>query len=117
MSGRKSALVRLVLSLVATSTLFAQIRSATITGTVKDASGAVVPEADVTVTQEENGIATAIKTTAAGVFTAPYLPAGTYSVAVSQPGFVAYKKSGVPVAVNQTVRIDIDLKVGTVEQA
>ena len=87
MFGRKVAILALILSTICTSTLFAQIRSATITGTVKDVSGAVVPEAAVVVTQQETGISTAIKTTAAGVFTAPYLAAGTYTVAVNHTGF------------------------------
>src|SRR5262245_36644813 len=111
---RKTAIAAFVFIFVVTSTLFAQIRSATITGTVKDASGAIVPDAAVIVTQQETGIATTIKTTAAGVFTAPYLAAGTYTVTVNLPGFAAYKQAGIPVAVNQTVRIDIDLKVGAV---
>src|SRR3954465_15511720 len=81
MSGRKTAIATFVLILVFKPTLFAQIRSATITGTVKDATGAVVPDAAVIVTQQETGISTAIKTTASGVFTAPYLAAGTYAVA------------------------------------
>src|SRR5215831_17772484 len=117
MAVRKTAIAALIFSFIFTSTLFAQIRSATITGTLKDASGAVVPDAAVIVTQQETGIATTVKTTDAGVFTAPYLAAGTYTVTVNQPGFSAYKQAGIQLTVNQTVRIDIDLKVGAVEQA
>src|SRR5215813_349079 len=117
MSGRKVGITAFVLTSVLAATLFAQIRSATITGTVKDATGAIIPDADVIVTQQETGIITKIKTTEAGIFTAPYLAAGTYTVAVNRPGFVAYKQTGVPVSVNQTVRIDVDLKIGAVEQA
>jgi hypothetical protein len=116
MSGRRAAIIAFVLSIVFTSTLFSQIRSATITGTVRDATGAVVPDAAVEVTEQETGITTSVKTTAAGVFTAPYLAAGTYTVSVKKPGFVVYKQTGVAVAVNQTVRIDVDLKTGGVEQ-
>jgi hypothetical protein len=96
--------------------LHAQIRSATITGTVKDAAGAVVPNADVVVTQQETGIATNTKTTAGGIFTAPYLAAGTYTVAVTKTGFAVYRHTDIAVAVNDTVRIDADLKIGSVEQ-
>jgi len=80
--------------------LFAQIRSATITGTVKDSTGAVVPDANVVVTQQETDTATALKTTAAGAYTAPYLPAGTYTVAVTVAGFVPYRQTGLTLAVN-----------------
>jgi len=97
--------------------LFAQIRSATVTGTVKDSTGAVVPDASVVVTEQDTGSVTNIKTTAAGAYTAPYLPAGTYTVAVTVAGFVPYRQTGLALAVNQTVRVDVELKVGAIEQA
>ena len=63
---RKFGVILLLLTLIPASFLYAQIRSATITGTVKDSTGAVVPEAEVVVTQQETGMATTVKTTAAG---------------------------------------------------
>ena len=114
---RTTAAAMFAVSLILAPALDAQIRSATITGTVKDAAGAVIPDAVVAVTQQETGIVTSIKTTAAGVFTAPYLAAGTYSVSVARPGFATYKETGIPLAVNQTVRIDVELKIGAVEQS
>ena len=117
MPSRKRAIAVSVISLIFAPILDAQIRSATITGTAKDTAGGVIPDAVVTVTQQETDITTTIKTTAAGVFTAPYLAAGTYTVSVTKPGFAAYKQTGIAVAVNQTVRVDVDLKVGAVEQS
>ncbi len=114
---RKNWMPVLFIGLVLSSILFAQIRSATITGTVRDSTGAVVPDAEVVVTQQETGMVTTIKTTAAGVYTAPYLAAGTYTVGLTLAGFVPYKQTGVALAVNQTVRVDVDLKVGAIEQA
>src|SRR6185369_15658611 len=114
---RKAAVVAFTICLTLGSMLYAQIRSATITGTVTDAAGAVVPDAVVAVTQQETDVVTSTKTTAAGIFTVPYLPAGTYMVSVTKPGFSVYKQTSIAVAVNQTVRIDVDLKVGTIEQA
>ena len=102
--------------LIGCSILYAQIRSATITGTVKDAAGAVIPNAAVTVTQQETGVQTAVKTTEAGTYTAPYLAAGTYTVDVSVTGFTPYKQTDITLAVNQTVRVDVDLRVGAVQQ-
>jgi hypothetical protein len=93
MSVRKSGVV-LLLTLILSSVSYAQIRSATITGTVRDSTGAVVPDADVVVTQQETGIVTTIKTTGAGIYTAPYLAAGPYTVAVSVVGFTPYKQTG-----------------------
>src|SRR4051812_6544525 len=98
--------------LLVSSMLSAQIRSATITGTVRDAAGAVVPNANVTVTQQETGVQTSVKTTEAGIYNAPYLAAGTYTVDVSQMGFAPYKQTGITLAVSQTVRVDVELRVG-----
>jgi hypothetical protein len=116
LSIRRITTVSLLAGLVPASILLAQIRSATVTGTVRDTTEAVVPDAGVVITHQETGTATAVKTTAAGVFTAPYLEAGTYTVAVRVAGFVPYRQTGVVLAVNQTVRVDIDLKVGASEQ-
>ena len=116
MSIRNTGITIFLLELILAPITYAQIRSATITGTVRDASEAVVPDAAVVVTQDETGTNTAVKTTAAGVYTAPYLPAGTYTVSVNATGFVPYKQTGIALAVNQTVRVDVDLKVGATEQ-
>jgi len=113
---RKTGIVVCLLAAIFSSMLYAQIRSATITGTVTDSSHAIVPDASVVVTQIETGAATSIKTTAAGVYTAPYLPAGTYTVGVNASGFTPYRQTGLALAVNQTVRVDVELKVGAVEQ-
>src|SRR5262249_24048010 len=117
MLNRKTAIAVSAVTLILAPMLRAQIRSATITGTVKDAAGAVIPDAVVAVTQQETDIVTSLKTTAAGAFTAPYLAAGTYTVSVSKPGFAVYKQTGVILAVNQTVRIDVEMKIGAVEQS
>jgi trimeric autotransporter adhesin len=114
---RKSGLVVFFLSVILSSILYAQIRSATITGTVKDSTGGLVPNAEVVVTQQETGIATTMRTTASGIYTAPYLAAGTYTVAITVVGFAPHRQTGIALAVNQTVRIDVDLKVGAIEQA
>jgi hypothetical protein len=95
----------------------AQIRSATITGTVTDSTGAVIPGAQVTITDQATNIATNVVTTDAGSYTAPYLPAGSYTVAVSAPGFAPYRQVDIAITTAQTARIDAVLRVGNVEQA
>src|SRR5262249_16178486 len=94
----------------------AQIRSGTITGTVKDSTGALVPGAAVTVTNQDTNVDTALVTTDAGLFTAPYLPAGTYAVSVTIHGFSPFKQTGILLETGQTVRINVDLKVGGVAE-
>jgi hypothetical protein len=117
MSIRNTGVAVFLLQVILSPITYAQIRSATITGTVRDASQAVIPDVPVVVTQQETGVSTTVRTTAAGIYTAPYLAAGTYTVSVAVQGFVPYRQTGIGLSVNQTVRADIDLKVGSTQQA
>jgi hypothetical protein len=92
----------------------AQVRSATITGSVSDQSGAAVPNADVTITNTGTNAAYKTKTTTVGQFAMPYLEAGNYSVEVTAPGFAAYRETGIAAATDQTVRINVNLRIGAV---
>jgi trimeric autotransporter adhesin len=94
---------------------FGQIKSGTITGTVTDSAGAVVPGAEVTITDEETNFTTTATTNDAGEFTAPYLAAGRYSVTVKKGGFATTKKTGIPLGTAQAVRADVTLQAGQVE--
>jgi trimeric autotransporter adhesin len=104
------ALVSLTLAPVAS----AQIRSATITGTVTDPTKAVVPGANVVITNQDTNATTELVTTDAGLFTAPYLAAGTYTIEVALPGFAIFKRTGVALATAETVRIVVELTVSKV---
>src|SRR5438067_13802933 len=77
----------LLMIMLGVSLVQGKIRSATIAGTVTDSAGAVVPNADVVVTEQATNVSTPSKSTAAGEFTVPYLPAGTYTVSVNVTGF------------------------------
>jgi hypothetical protein len=77
----------------------------------------VIPGAAVVVTNQATNIATAAMTTEAGLYTAPYLPAGNYTVAVTAAGFTAYRQVDIALATAQTVRVDAVLRVGAVEQS
>jgi hypothetical protein len=98
------------------ATLCAQIRSSTVTGTLKDASGAVIPGADVMLTSQDTNISTHTKSTDAGEFTFPYLQEGVYTLSINLPGFAAFRETGLRVLTDQTVRADVNLKVGTTQQ-
>jgi Carboxypeptidase regulatory-like domain len=104
----------ILLTLAGASPAFAQIRSATITGAVTDPSNAVIPGATVSVVNQDTNSRTELVTNDAGLFTAPYLPAGTYSIEVSLPGFATFRRSGIAVATAETVRINADLTVSKV---
>jgi Carboxypeptidase regulatory-like domain len=85
----------------------------TITGTVTDQTGAVVPGATVTVTNEDTGIRHQTKTSGTGVYVFPDLQVGTYTVRVEQKGFGAYEVRGVHLDVNHTVNVDARLEVAS----
>ena len=91
----------------------AQSDRGTITGTVSDPAGAVVASAAVNARNVETGIEYPVATSATGNYTIPQLPAGTYEVAVTVPGFKKYVRQGLQVQVAQILRIDISLEVGT----
>ena len=91
----------------------AQETGGTITGTVTDASGAVVPDAKVTITNTDTGIvARDIQTTKVGTYTAARLPIGHYSVTVTANGFQKTTVKNIEVNVADNIKTDVSLKVG-----
>jgi trimeric autotransporter adhesin len=98
-------------SLSCVSIVQAQIRSATITGTVVDPQKATVPGATVVITNEGTNVSTELVTTESGSFTAPALQAGTYTVTVTLAGFAPFKRTGIAVGTTETVRVPVDLVV------
>ncbi len=105
-----------VLCISAAASLLAQTDRGVITGTVKDASGAMVPGAQVTATQTATNARYTSKTTTAGDFTVPSLPVGTYRIRVENTGFKIYIADNVVVAPGSTVELDVALEVGTSQQ-
>jgi hypothetical protein len=95
---------------------FAQIDKGTIAGTVKDAQGAVVPGANVTVTRTDTQQQRALVTDKSGAYSAELLTAGTYTVAAEASGFTRSEVTGVQIGVNEVVRVDVELKVGSASQ-
>ena len=67
--------------------VFAQGQTAEVTGTVSDATSAVVANATVTITNAGTNAARVAKTNASGVYDAPSLPPGQYTIRVTIPGF------------------------------
>src|SRR5689334_830191 len=90
---------------------FAQSDRGTITGTVLDPAGAVVPGAKVTARNAANGSSFETPTTGTGDFTLASLPAGKYEVSVEATGFKKTTHESVEVQVAQTVRLDLSLQV------
>jgi hypothetical protein len=94
----------------------AQSTQGSIAGSVKDAAGAVVPEATVILTNTEEGAARTTKTNGVGDYRFQDAKAGHYSIEISAPGFKKWEASKVVLAVRQELRLDVTLAVGTVQQ-
>jgi hypothetical protein len=94
----------------------AQFESATLTGVVADASGAVVPRASVRVVNEATNVEAMALADAEGRYTFGNLRPGSYRVIASAPGFKQFVSSGVVLQVNQAARLDMQLTVGAVTE-
>ena len=88
-----------------------------ITGEVKDQSGAVAPNAAVTVINTATNASRSSTTNQAGIYSFPSLVPGTYQVKVEAPGFQSMVRSNIDLQVQQTARIDFTLTVGQTSQA
>src|SRR5262249_3355622 len=114
---RRSTLLVLVLSLCAALPLAAQKFTGTIQGTVTDQAGAVVPDAEVTVTNAGTGESRVTKTSSNGDYAVTDLNPGTYNVAVKAPNFKEFVSKGNQLFVSSTTTVNANLAVGsTTEQ-
>jgi hypothetical protein len=86
-----------------------------LTGSVYDISGAVIPQAEITITGVDSGAKWEVKSSSAGYYRVP-VPPGTYRVEALKEGFKASVAENVLVAVAQVVTIDLTLQVGAATQ-
>lgn len=94
------------------SAAFAQSGSGAITGTVKDATGAPIPAAQVKATNAATGVSSTTTSNESGIYRAGSLVPGSYRVEVEAAGFERLSRSGVTVEVGQVVPLDLTLNVG-----
>ena len=100
-----------VFAVLASLTL-GQVGSGTITGTITDQSGAIVPGATVEVRNTETGVVFRGVSTSAGNYTIPDLPVGSYVVTVKMQGFKTYTHENLALAATQVLPENISLQVG-----
>jgi hypothetical protein len=100
------------LLLLASIALFAQSDVGTITGFVRDPSGAVVPNASVTITSEATKENHTVTTDTAGHYTVPNLLPGQYTMTAEAPGFKKFESSHNTLQANSTIALDASLAVG-----
>jgi len=88
-----------------------------IVGTILDQTGAVVSGATVAVTNTSTGVARTITSNSSGVYAAPALTPGSYTVRVTMKGFKSSVTSNIEVAVGKVIREDFSLEIGDVNQS
>ena len=109
-------LVGLLLTLTCSLIAWAQVDTATVTGTVRDTTGAVLPNATVTARETDTGISTAATSDNNGNFVITPLKIGRYSVTAEATGFRTETRENIVLDVQQNLRLDFQLHVGSVAQ-
>jgi hypothetical protein len=108
---------RVVLSLVAVALpALAQESRGTILGRVSDATGAIIPNAEVRAVNVATQAAAAARSNEAGNYTIPYLLPGNYTLTVEASGFKKYQRDGIQVRVNDTLDVNVEMTVGDVSE-
>src|SRR5438876_4212024 len=101
-----------VLVALGTCLSVAQTSTATILGTVKDTSGALVPGVSITVKHTERGLMRSVMSGERGAYTVPLLPVGAYEITTTMPGFKQAVRSGINLVVGQEAVVHLTLEVG-----
>ncbi|MFB3923543.1 MAG: carboxypeptidase regulatory-like domain-containing protein [Terriglobia bacterium] len=112
----KGSLLVLLGSILLAGSLFAQADRATITGTVTDSSGAVIPDVSVIATNVDTKVETSGATNEVGLFRILNLPVGPYSLSFKKDGFQSLERTGVTLTVSQVAEINVTMRVGAVAQ-
>ena len=107
----------LPLLLVCASAMFAQSDRGTITGTISDPAAAVVASAAIEARNTETGAVYQAASSATGNYTMVQLPAGTYELTVTVPGFKKFIRPGLIIQAAQTIRVDATLEVGNASES
>ena len=101
---------------VLTSPALAQVSGATLTGTIMDASGAVVPNVKVSIRNEATGELRVVAVDASGFYTAPNLLPATYDVSASAPGFATSEQKGIKLTVGAQQLLNFKMQIGQVTE-
>src|SRR3979411_2983030 len=102
----------LTLALLLSTPVYAQVSGATLAGTVRDASGAVITNAKVSIKNTATDVTRDVTTDSAGVYSAPNLLPGTYEITFVAAGFSTSVQSGLTLTVGATQALNISLQMG-----
>lgn len=102
--------------LLVVSGALAQVTTGTISGSVTDTTGAVLPGARIIIQNEDTGVSRTVQSDARGHYSAPSLSLGRYRVTLSLEGFQTQVRSGIVLTVGREAVVDLQLSVGAVSQ-
>ncbi len=105
--------VSTIILCLAAATGHCQVSTATITGVVQDSGGAVIPGANVVLTQVQTNATAKAVSGDRGAFSVQALPVGPYSMNVTAPGFSNYERTNIVLTVGQVANFEIQLAVGS----
>src|SRR5438552_14189384 len=106
----RRVLITTLVVLLSSLALFAQGNFGRILGSVKDPSGAVLPGATVNIIDTQRGLARTVTSDEAGLYNAPSLIPGTYTVRVEFPGFKTLDRGNVVVEVGSEIGLDLTIE-------
>ncbi|MBV9676414.1 MAG: carboxypeptidase regulatory-like domain-containing protein [Acidobacteriaceae bacterium] len=112
----KRTFVFFTMLLSLSSILIGQSERGTISGTVRDSSGAVIPQAKVNITNVATGQPINLVTNDSGDFTAAEVPVGTYNIQFVKEGFNSAEVENLKVDAASSLRADISLQIGQSQQ-
>ena len=110
-------LVCLVFFLVANAALYSQQPSASVVGRVTDPSGAIIPGVSIKITNLDTNVSRTGKSNDAGEYTVPFLSPGRYTMEAMQKGFRSYKHSEFTLSLDNVLRINIPLEIGSTTES
>lgn len=96
--------------------VFSQIAgTGSIQGTVTDSTGAVIPNASITLTNQATQVRRTVQSNSAGTFVYPGIPVGTYNIQMTVPGFKTYVKTGIVLEVGSNISVDAAMEIGSAD--
>jgi len=110
------AIALVVLLLGGTFTALGQQITGTLTGTVKDEQGALIPSATIKATNIATGFSRSTLADSEGTYRIPYLPVGRYNVEVKASGFKSFVQQNIAISVDQTQSLNVTLAIGVQSQ-
>jgi len=112
---RKMSRTLCIVGILSASLVWASV-GGSISGTVKDPSGGLLPNAEVTVREVNTGLLYHTHTDGKGYYTLPVLPVGRYELDIQAPGFRGYQRTDVVLDTNAALSLNASLQVGNVDQ-